>query len=127
MSFYKGDMVKLDVKACFTEAQGGGRKYPLIHGHADSKGVVYGSRKPTADEIQTWRDSDLSKGLDSAGETKLPPRSVSVELRRDEVFQVVRGRARMPWTWGNPRAGYMIVRRGDGVECHVKRDLITHA
>ena len=36
-------------------------------------------RHTTAEEVQHWRDSPASKGINSAGETKLPPRFVFVE------------------------------------------------
>ena len=35
-------------------------------------------RHTTWEERQAWRDSDDSKGFNSAGETKLPPRCVRV-------------------------------------------------
>ena len=33
-------------------------------------------RHVTSEEVQEWRDSDASKGMNCAGETKLPPRCV---------------------------------------------------
>jgi hypothetical protein len=36
-------------------------------------------RHTTAEEVQAWRDSPESKGMNSAGETKLPPRVARVE------------------------------------------------
>ena len=36
-------------------------------------------RYTTSEEVQAWRDSPDSKGINSAGETKLPPRCVPVE------------------------------------------------
>jgi len=36
-------------------------------------------RHTTSEEVQAWRDSSESKGINSAGETKLPPRVARVE------------------------------------------------
>lgn len=127
MSFHKGDTVKLNDILCFTTDNGGQRQFPLINGHHDDQGQVLGRRAPTAEEIQAWRDSDASKGLDSAGETKLPPRAVSVILRKGETFTVVRGRARMTCTWGNPIKGYTLIETPSGEQCFVRRELIEHA
>ena len=68
-------------------------------------------RHTTAEEVQAWRDGPYSKGMNSAGETKLPPRIAQVEyeggtLHRpdrkikpweevktsDDIFTVVRAR-----------------------------------
>lgn len=125
MSFSKGQAVKLNEETCFTS--GGVLQYPLINGYCDCAGIVYGYRAPTSEELDAWRQSPESKGLDSAGKTKLPPRRVSVTLLRDEVFTVVRPRARMTCVWGNPTPGYALIRREDGEECFVKRVLLAPA
>ncbi len=126
-SFSKGAPVKLNVATCFTEDAGGERKTPLTSWHHDNAGVVFGRRAPTSEELEDWRNSPLAQGLDSAGETKLPPRSVGVELVKGTQYTVARGRARMTCTWGNPVGGYVLVEYEPGRTCFVKRELLTHA
>lgn len=127
MSFRKGDKVTLNDVLCFTSKNGGQREFPLINGYHDERGEVLGRRSPTEDEVQAWRDSDESKGMDCAGETKLPPIAVSVVLRKGETFTVVRGRARMTCTWGNPIKGYTLVETPEGERCFVRRELLAPA
>lgn len=127
MTFRKNDTVKLNDALCFTTENGGERQFCLINIHCDESGIVYGRRAPTSEETEAWYASDASKGMDSAGETKLPPRAVSVTLRKGETFTVVRGRARMTCVWGNPVKGYTLIRTESGEECFVRRELLTHA
>jgi len=69
-----------------------------------------------------WRDSDASKGMTSAGETKLPPQSTYVPLHRDRVYQVLRARCRVRLGWGNPTPGLAkILCTQSGEETYVKR------
>ena len=68
-------------------------------------------RHTTPEEVQAWRESPESKGIDSAGEPKLPPRVARVEFEggtlhrpdrkikpweevktSDDIFTVVRAR-----------------------------------
>lgn len=67
-----------------------------------------GARAITSKELQEWRDSPHSKGMDEAGETKLPPRQVAVQCPNDHFYLVVKTRAvnRLGWT---PRGNHMIV------------------
>jgi hypothetical protein len=55
-----------------------------------------GWRRATQEEIKRWYESPDSKGMDDTGETKLPPRDVSVKLIEDRVYEVVRGRVSAP-------------------------------
>ena len=57
-----------------------------------SFGYAYGWRPINGQELAAWYASDSSKGLDDAGESKLPPRDISISLRRDVFYQVIRGR-----------------------------------
>lgn len=43
-------------------------------------------------ELQRWYDSPSSKGMDSAGESILPPRDMDIELVEGRAYEVVRGR-----------------------------------
>jgi hypothetical protein len=124
----KGALVRLNVDKCFTTKQGGGLQYPLTNYHNDERGTVESSRPVTSEEISDWYDSDDSKGMDSAGESKLPPQSVRVTLWRDRVYTVLRARASVRLGWGNKTGGLTkILCTETGEETYVKRDLIEVA
>jgi len=55
-------------------------------------------RRLTLEEGREWRDSEASKGIDSAGESKLCPRDVTMKPG-DQVFKVVRARVRTTHGW----------------------------
>ena len=66
--------------------------------------------------------------MDSAGESKLPPRAVRVTLHRDRVYTVLRARAAAQLGWGNKTGGLTkILCTETGEETYVKRDLIEVA
>ena len=44
-------------------------------------------RHTTSEEVQAWRDSPESKGINSAGESKLPPRVAQVEYVGGTIFR----------------------------------------
>ena len=44
-------------------------------------------RHTTSEEVQAWRDSPASKGMNSAGETKLPPRVAQVEYNGGTIHR----------------------------------------
>jgi hypothetical protein len=52
----------------------------------------YGWRAINADELDRWHKSEDSRGIDSAGETKLPPKTVYIKLEEDRVYEVIRAR-----------------------------------
>ncbi len=120
----KGDLVKLNVDKCFTMKYGGKRTFPLGNGHEDENGIVPGHRPTTTSEVEAWRNSDASKGMDSAGESKLPPRSVRVVIHRDEVLVLERARCRVSLGWGNPRPGMAKVMLPCGETAYLKRELL---
>ena len=121
----KGALVKLNDQACFTTRQGGGREFPLTNYANDEAGIVESRRPVTAEETAAWYDSDASKGMNSAGETKLPPQSRYVALRRGRTYQVLRARCRVRLGWGNPTPGMAkILCTETGEETYVKRDLL---
>lgn len=123
----KGDLVKLNPETCFTRDQGGGLRFPLGNYHEDETGVVSGSRPVTSAEVEEWRNSPAAMGINSAGESKLPPRCVTVHVHRDEVLVVERARCRVSLGWGNPTGGMMKLMKPDGKEVYLKRELITTA
>jgi len=121
----KGCLVRLDINKCFTTKQGGGLQYPWTNSAMDEAGTVASHRPTTAEETAAWYDSDASKGMTSAGETKLPPQSRRVLIHRDRVYQVERARCRVRLGWGNPTPGMAkIVCTVTGEETYIKRDLL---
>ncbi len=71
----KGDQVKLIGKYPFSGNNG-------IVNYSWEK--VY--RHVTAEEVEAWYDSPDSKGMNSAGETKLPPRIASVHYDGGTIY-----------------------------------------
>ena len=121
----KGTLVRLNPNVCFTEAQGGGLRFPLSNYLNDERGTVESRRPVTAEETAAWYDSDASKGMNSAGESKLPPQSYTVLLHRDRVYTVLRARASVRLGWGNKTGGLTkILCTESGEETYVKRDLL---
>jgi hypothetical protein len=121
----KGALVKLSVDRCFTEKFGGSLRYPRTNYANDEAGTVQASRPVTPDETSDWYDSDASKGMDSAGESKLPPQSTQVTLHRDRIYQVLRARCRVRLGWGNATPGMaMLLCTHSGETAYVKRELL---
>ena len=118
----KGCLVRLNVKKCFTKEQGGGLEHPMTNYINDERGTVESQRPVTSEETEAWYNSDASKGMDSAGESKLPPQSAFVLLHRDRVYQVLRARCRVRLGWGNPTPGMAkILCTETGEETYVRR------
>jgi len=121
----KGCLVRLDPKRCFTTKQGGGLRFPLTNYLNDERGTIESSRPVTSEETEAWYNSDAAKGMNSAGETKLPPQSAFVLLHRDRTYQVLRARCRVRLSYGNPRPGMAkILCTHTGEETYIKRDLL---
>ena len=57
---------------------------------------IHGWRPLTQQEYADWEASPSSKGMDDAGETKLPPQNVYVSLKFGSVLIVVQARCRAP-------------------------------
>ena len=119
----KGCLVRVNTDRCFTAENGGKLQYPLTNYHNDEKGIVHGTRRVTSDETEAWYNSDASKGMTSGGDTKLPPRTVLVEIKRDQVYQVLRARCRVSLGYGNPVPGMLqLLDTETGEAAYVKRD-----
>ena len=124
----KGTLVRLNVAKCFTTKQGGELKYPLTNYAADEAGTVRTLRPTTQEEQEAWYDTDAAKGLNSAGESKLPPQARAVILHRDRVYTVLRARAQARLGWGNKTGGLTkILCTESGEETYVRRELIEVA
>lgn len=76
-------------------------------------------RRLTAEEQAEWRASDASKGMDSAGESLLCPRDVSMKPG-DQLFKVVRARARTTRGWSDI-GNCVELEDADGVRWFAKR------
>ena len=121
----KGVLIRLNADRCFTTKQGGGLRFPLTNYRNDERGTVESHRPVTPEETANWYASDSSKGMNSAGETKLPPQSAHVLLHRDRVYQVLRARAAVRLGWGNKTGGLVkILCTKTGEETYVKRHLV---
>ena len=121
----KGCLVRLNPQKWFTTAQGGGLRFPLTNYASDEAGVVHSSRPVTAAETAAWYDSDASKGMNDAGESKLPPQASYVTLHKDKVYQVLRARAAVRLGWGNKTGGLTkILCTVTGEETYIKRELL---
>lgn len=119
----KGNLVRLNPTNCFTTRNGGGRKYSLTHSRNDEEGIVDGRRHITEEEREAWYASPESKGMNSAGESKLPPTCATVPVHKSEILRVERARCRMSFGYGSPTGGWARVRniKTDQV-FYIKRD-----
>jgi hypothetical protein len=121
----KGNLVKLNQAKCFTAKNGGERYSPLSHWANDNSGQIRGLRHLTEDEVTKWRDSPESRGMDDAGESKLPPTCKSIAVHKDEVLVVERARCRMSFNWGAPTGGWAkVLNTNTGDSFYVKRELL---
>jgi len=121
----KGCLVRINPGTCFTKSRGGGLRFPLSNYLNDDRGTIESHRPVTREETEAWYNSDASKGMDSAGETKLPPQSAYVLLHRDRTYQVLRARCRVRLGWGNPTPGMAkILCTVTGEETYIKRHLL---
>jgi hypothetical protein len=85
----------------------------------------HGQRPTTEEEVEAWYASDDSKGMDCAGETKLPPQVAYHLIVPGREYLVKRARCR-------PRLGYydvpgmaLLLCPVTDVEFYVHRDNVT--
>jgi len=123
----KNDLVRLNPAVCFTTRNGGKRDYPLSNSLNDNRGTVEGTRLATSRDVNAWYDSDASKGIDCAGETKLPPTAYTVTLRRDRVYTLLRARCRPQWSYRSHPGHACVLDVETGHEVYVKRGLLEVA
>jgi len=121
----KGCLVRLNTDKCFTTKQGGGLRYPHTNYHHDEAGTIPSHRPVTPEETSVWYNSDASKGMNSAGESKLPPQSTYIPLHRDRIYEILRARCRVRLGWGNPVGGMAkVLCTHSGEETYIKRELL---
>jgi len=119
----KGDLVKLS-RSCFTTRSGGTRDYPLSNHANDEAGIVEATVLATAKDQKVWRNSEASRGIDCAGETKLPPTAYIVALHRDQVYTLLRARCRPQWSYRSHPGMAMVLCMKTGKDVYVKRELL---
>jgi hypothetical protein len=108
----KGDLVKLSPA--------------VVHLAGERLWTSYSAYRPTTVAEQTaWYESDASKGLDSAGESKLPPQAVRVEVPFNAVLVVERARCRVRLGWGNPTPGMAKVMLPTGETAYIAREKLV--
>jgi len=125
----KGDLVRFNKKSS-------GFIRETRRGMTPSK-TYRASRPSTPEERSSWREALNAEiaaakpedrfgiACDSAGESRLAPRSVTVSLNVDGVFIVERARCRVSLGWGRPVGGLAkIVDPESGQFAYVKREVI---
>lgn len=120
----KGSLVRLNANICFTKANGGMRRYPMSDHFSDQEGIVEGVRIPNSKDIEEWRNSPDSKGINSAGESKLPPTGYNVPIYKDKIYTVLRARCAGHWAYRQTPGQTLILDTVTGYEIYVKRDLL---
>tara|TARA_R110000824_G_scaffold92408_2_gene224230 strand:- start:258 stop:683 length:426 start_codon:yes stop_codon:yes gene_type:complete len=122
----KGMTAKLNINECFTPSAGGQREFPAGTRTDDERGVFSTYRPLTEREVREWNESPASKGMNSAGETKLPPTCVSVEVHSTDTFTILRARCTV-WLGYRKTGGMMEVRLRSGETTYIKRDMVIPA
>ena len=83
-------------------------------------------RRPANEQDRLiWADSDASKGMTSGGDTKIMYPTRGRVPSEQEVFTVLRGRARFANGWGNPTSGWVKLADGDCNVWHAKEADLT--
>ena len=68
-------------------------------------------RPPTPEETQAHINSDyISRGLDDAGEPRLPPTCVYIDIDPETILKVERARCAVRLSYGNPEPKMTMVR-----------------
>tara|TARA_Y100000310_G_scaffold206625_1_gene207032 strand:+ start:1417 stop:1785 length:369 start_codon:yes stop_codon:yes gene_type:complete len=114
-TFRKGDLVQLHEDRC--------RKVGSLR---QQEAAAFPGRRPTTHEEQhAWYKTDAAKGMNDAGESKLPPQSAVVWLDYGRAYEVVRARCRVRLGYGNPVPGMISVRcTKTGEVGYLKREFV---
>ena len=123
----KGNLVQLNKALCFTSTNGGERRFPLTNSGCDNRGIVEGTILATAEDREAWRNSEAARGLDCAGESKLPPTAYKVSVKADRVYTLLRARCRPSWSYRQHPGMALILDTETGKEIYVKRELLEVA
>jgi len=121
----KGNLVRLNVAKCFSKRNGGELTWALGTMDDDDNGLVIARRPTTDKEQREWRTTPAARGMNDAGELKLPPQSTMVKLRRDMCYMVLRARCQVRLGWGNPVPGMVkVLDTETGEQVYLKRELV---
>jgi hypothetical protein len=80
-------------------------------------------RKAIEEAVASGQDT-FSITQDSGGESKLPPTALSVILRKDRVYTLLRARCRPQWSYRSHPGMALVLCTETGEEAYVKRDLL---
>ncbi len=120
----KGALVQLNSNICFTSENGGLRKYPISNYENDEKGIVEGFRMISTAEMTEWYESEESRGMDSAGESKLPPTFSTVQIQKSRPYTVLKARCVGNWGWRRHGGQTLILDTETGHEVYIKREYL---
>jgi hypothetical protein len=123
----KGNLVRLNIAKCFTTKAGGALRFPLTNYGCDDSGMVEGTRLASASDVEAWRNTDAAKGIDCAGETKLPPTAYGAMLKRDRVYTLLRARCAPIWSYRRHPGHACVLDTETGNHIYVKRELLEVA
>lgn len=123
----KGNLVRLNAAKCFSKDNGGGLRWPLGTYRCDTDGVFKATRLISEEEIKAWRESDASKGTDSAGNTLLCPTSRPVDLHRDRVYTVLRARCAPVYNYRRHPGMAEVLCSETGCAAYIKLELLEEA
>tara|TARA_R110001583_G_scaffold124636_2_gene276060 strand:- start:248 stop:646 length:399 start_codon:yes stop_codon:yes gene_type:complete len=126
----KGDLVRLDTNDPEIER---------LTGWGMRNEAYMASRPTTNEEREEWRvqkrkdikeasdrgEDTFHIAFDSGGESRLPPKSISVALPLDGIYIVERARCRVSLGWGNPTGGMTrILDTKTGETAYIKRGML---
>ena len=77
----------------------GFRKNGLAIARANQQRPIDCWRSLNQTELTAWYDSDASKGIDCAGESKLPPQSTYSEVSKGTIVHVLKARVKAVRGW----------------------------
>jgi hypothetical protein len=120
----KGNLVKLNKSECFTVENGGQRQWPLSTRERDEKSVIEAFCHLTAQELTDWYNSNESKGINSAGESKLPPTFSLVEIHTKDILVVEKARCRKTFGYSTSGGWTQVLNPKTGQSCFIKRNLL---
>ena len=86
------------------------------------------ARRPCTDkEIDNWYKSSRSGELDSAGESRLPPRTTTIYLYEDRFYTVIKARSRAMLGWKSIGGLTKVLCSFTGEEVYIKRSNLIQA
>ena len=99
-----------------------GSKVRLIKGLGYySKHLIRGT---TQSEIAAWENSAASKGMNCAGETKLPPYTTAISVEEDDTLTVLRSRCAPRFGWHSYTKMTLVRNERTGEEGYIKRKYV---